>query len=93
MRWFKGQYVRFLEEDRLRLVNENQSLRKHADLLVERLLRKNGIPAIELPAEPSKEALEHMLQSGAGGIFDDLDEPKESDSVDNRVEKFDEFVS
>lgn len=93
MQWFKWRYVRFLEEERSRLLVENSTLRKYADQLVERLLRKTGNPSIELPEEPTKEALEHMLQDTAGSIFDDIDEPKVGEQVDNRKEKYDEFVS
>ena len=94
MQWFRGRYVQSLEQEISRLQLENKTLRGYADQLVERLLRKGGIPSIELPAEPTKEALDNMLQSGAGGLFDDLDEPKQVDPTeDNRTEKYDEFVS
>ena len=93
MLWFKGQYVRYLEKEISRVQQENKTLRGYADQLVERLLRKSGIPSIELPAEPTKEALAKMLQSGAGGIFDDLEEPKVDEQEDNRKDRFDEFVS
>ena len=92
MPWFKTRYVRYLEEERSRLLTENSSLRKHADQLVERLLRKGGSPSIELPAEPSKDAIDRMLQ--AHDIFEDIEDlPTKDDLVDNRKEKFDEFVS
>jgi hypothetical protein len=91
MRWFKTRYVQSLEEELSRLRTEIQHLRQHSDRLTERLLRKGGIPSVELPPEPTKEALDKMLQSH--NIFDDIDEPKESDLVDNRREKYDEFVS
>jgi len=93
MLWFKGRHVRYLETEISRLQQENKTLRGYADQLVERLLRKGGIPSIELPAEPTKEALHEMLQGGASGIFDDLDEPKENLELDNRTEKYDEIVS
>jgi hypothetical protein len=91
MQWFKTRYVRFLEEDRLRLLTENSKLKEHAERLTERLLRRSGVPSVELPPEPSKEALDKMLETHS--IFDDLDEPKETDLADNRKDKFDEFVS
>lgn len=94
MRWFKTRYVRSLEEAKSKLETENIALRKRVDQLVERLLLKNGSgPTVELPPEPSKEALDKMLQTNS--IFDDIDdEPVQTDNiVDNRKEQFDEFVS
>ena len=91
MRWFRGRYVQYLEEELSRLRTENLRLKEHAERLTERLLRKSGVPSVELPPEPTKEALDKMLQSH--NIFDDLDEAKDDGIVDNRKEQFDEFVS
>lgn len=91
MQWFKGRYVRFLEAELLRLQTENTALNKRAESLSERLLQRSGVPSIELPAEPSKEALDRMLQSN--NIFDDVDDiPEAGEVTDNRKEKYDQFV-
>ena len=92
MPWFKTRYVQYLEEELSRLRTENLLLRKQGDQLVERLLRKGGSPSIELPAEPSKESIDRMLQGH--DIFEDIEDlPTKDDLVDNRKEQFDEFVS
>lgn len=91
MRWFKTRYVQFLETEHSRLLSENVALKKHIESLSERLLQRNGVPSVELPAEPSKEALDRMLQSN--NIFDDVDDSLEvAVLTDNRKEKYDEFV-
>lgn len=91
MPWFKGRYVRYLEEELSRLRTENLRLKEHSDRLTERLLRKSGVPSVELPPEPTKEALDKMLQSH--NIFDDLEEAKDEGIIDNRKAHYDEFVS
>jgi TRAP-type C4-dicarboxylate transport system substrate-binding protein len=91
MPWFKTRYVQSLEQEISRLRTENSRLVEHSERLVERLLRKGGVASVELPPEPTKEAIDKMLQSH--NIFEDMEEPKESDLTDNRKEQYDEFVS
>lgn len=94
MPWFKTRYVQYLEKEISRLQTENSNLRIHADRLVERLLRKHGSPSVELPAEPTKEAMDRMLQST--DIFEDVEDIEKPGPkpVDNRYEeKFDEFAT
>ena len=93
MRWFKTRYVASLEMEISRLRTENDQLKKRIENLSERLFTGNGTrPTVELPAEQSAEAMDKMLQ--ATNIFDDIDDvPETGELVDNRKEKFDEFVS
>ena len=92
MRWFKGQYVLSLEVEVSRLRKELADLRDRQTQLVERMLRQGGVPTVGLPPEPTKEALDRMLQSH--DIFEDIEDlPTKDNLVDNRKEQFDEFVS
>lgn len=93
MLWFKTQYVRFLEEERSRLLAELVALKRDHNRLVERLLRKSGLePSLESPLTAEPKALDKMLASA--DIFSDIEEiPQQDDIVDNRREKYDEFVS
>jgi hypothetical protein len=92
MLWFKGRYVQYLEQENSSLKQQLAAQKVYSDQLIERLLMRAGVPSVELPPEPSAAALDSMLQAGAGGIFDDVDEAKEDDKVDNRHEKYDSIL-
>lgn len=91
MLWLKRRYVRFLEEERSRLLNEIQGLREYNQKLVERLAGRGDLPSIELPPEPTKEAMDKMLQTT--NIFDEIDPDGEPVLTDNRKEQYDEFAN
>lgn len=91
MLWFKSQYVRFLEEERSRLLAENVALRKYQTQLVERMFSRNfDEPTVRLNTPPTAKGIERFLEET--DIFADIQEPKQDpEMVDNRKEAYDAY--
>lgn len=92
MQWFKGRYVRFLEQELSKRQAEVDGLRRYNEQLIERLLAKNGISPTSA-GQPAN--IKTMLETT--DIFEDiLDQPNETTEhpiTDNRKDRYDEFVA
>lgn len=91
MGWFLGRYVKFLEEERSRLLRELEALKRENGRLVDRLLTRSGFPLTEPAPQEDAVSLEKALSTMR--IFEDTEEVTPGDEIiDNRKEKLDDFL-